>query len=168
MFDNRIHTGTFSGEVVVEDPEFGLSCDSLSVYLKKPPEKNANANGGADAKPAANPPAQPKGAGEDASGIDKAVAEGSVIITADKKDANGKMQRYTGRAEKATFDNEKGMLTLSGWPQISQSIGGNAMKQITAREKGCIIILDRAGRIEVHGYHTSTIQDASSLNEKQR
>jgi len=157
MFDNRIHLGTFSGDVVVTDPEFGLSCEKLSVYLKRPADKGA-----AKVPEKANP----KAPGEASSGIEKAVADGSVIITQDKKDADGKLQRYTGRGEQAIFDNDKGTLTLSGWPQISQTIAGSVSKQITAREKSCVIILNRAGKIEVKGYHTSTILDPDSLNQK--
>jgi lipopolysaccharide export system protein LptA len=158
MFDNRIHMGTFSGDVVVTDPEFGLSCGHLSVYLKKPKDKTA-----ATKDPA---PANAKAPGEASSGIEKAVAEGSVVITQDKIDGDGKPQRYTGRAEQAVFDNDKGTLTLSGWPQISQSISGSVSKQITAREKSCVIILNRAGKIEVKGYHSSTILDPETLNQK--
>jgi lipopolysaccharide export system protein LptA len=155
MFDNRIHMATFDSDVLVKDPEFGLSCDRLSVYMKKPPAEGA-------AKAPAKPP------GETSSGIEKAVAEGNVVITQDKKDADGKPQRYTGRGERAIFDNTTGTLTLSGWPQISQSISGSVSKQIIAREKSCIIILNRAGKIEVKGYHTSTLQDAESLNPTPR
>jgi len=155
MFDNRIHLGTFSGDVVVKDPEFGLSCGNLSVYLKKPAEKGA-------AK------AVPKDPAEASSGIEKAVAEGDVIITQDKKDAQGKPQQYAAKARRAVFDNTAGTLTLSGWPQISQSIGGNLSKQTVAQEESCVITLDRVGRITVNGYSTSRILDASELNQKPR
>ena len=160
MFDNRIHVATFTGDVLVTDPEFGLSCASLSVYLKKPAAKDA----------APPPAAAPKLVvpDEPGSGIEKAVAEGDVVITQDKSDADGKAQRYMGRAERAVFDNTTGTLTLSGWPQISQSLGGSVSKQITAREKTCVIILNRIGKIEVKGYHSSTILDAETLGKNQR
>ena len=66
-----------------------------------------------------------KAPGESSSGIEKAVAEGHVIITQDKPDAEGKLQRYTGKGSRAVFDNTTGTLTLYGWPQIAQTIGGN-------------------------------------------
>lgn len=152
-FDSRIHLGTFAGDVVVRDPEFGLSADSLTVNMKKPPADGAE-----------KPAVKPKAPGESSSGIEKAVAEGNVIITQEKPDADGKLQRYTGKAKRAVFDNTTGTLTLYGWPQISQTIGGSLSKQILSREESCVIILNRAGKIDVKGYHTSTLQDAGDLN----
>ena len=149
-----VHHATFTTEVFVRDPEFGLSCERLTVNLKKPPVAGAEK---VDPKP--KPP------GETSSSIEKAVAEGSVIITQDKPDpTTGKLQRYTGKAKRAVFDNTTGTLTLYGWPQISQSIGGALSKQILSREESCVITLSRAGRIDVKGYHTSTLQDAADLS----
>ena len=142
-FDNRTHEATFTGEVLVTDPEFGLSCEKLSVYLKKPEEK-------------------PKDGAEGGGGIDKAIAEVNVIITMDKPDSDGKPQRYIGRAKKAIFDNTSGILTLSGWPQIAQSINGSLSKQIVSRVEGCVIVIDRAGRIDVKGLHTSTLTEVAA------
>lgn len=157
MFDNRSHLATFNTEVVLHDPEFGLSSDRLTVYLKKPLVPGA-----------VNPNPKPKAGGEPSSGIEKAVAEGHVIITQDKADAAGKMQRYTAKAERAVFDNTTGTLKLYGWPEISESMGGNLTKQTVAREKNTIITLDRVGKLSVDGYSTSRILDASDLNQAQR
>lgn len=156
-FDNRIHIAVFTTEVLVRDPEFGLSCERLTVNLKKPPVQGAE-----------KPAPKPKAPGESSSGIEKAVAEGSVIITQDKLDADGKPEHYTGKAKRAVFDNTTGTLTLYGWPQISQSMGGNISKQITSREESCVITLNRAGKIDVKGYHTSTLLDAADLNQSPR
>jgi lipopolysaccharide export system protein LptA len=153
-FDNRTHEAGFTGSVLVKDPEFSLSCERLAVYLKKPAEKGA---GDLNKK-------ETTGGG----GIEKAIAEIDVVITQDKVDANGKKQRYVGRAKKAIFDNTTGDVTLSGWPQISHSEGGSITKQITSREEGCIIIINRAGRIDVRGYHTTTLQDTGGLDQGSR
>ena len=157
MFDNRNHLATFTTEVLLKDPEFGLSSDRLTVYLKKPPTPGTE-----------KPDPKPKAGGEQASGIEKAIAEGHVIITQDKPDAAGKMQHYTAKAERAVFDNTTGTLKLYGWPEISESIGGNLTKQTVAREKSCIITLDRVGKLNVEGYSTSRILDASDLNQGPR
>lgn len=153
-FDNRIHVATFTTEVLVRDPEFGLSCERLMVNLKKPADQSSEKR---DQKP--------KTPGESSSGIEKAVAEGNVIITQEKPDpSTGKLQRYTGKAKRAVFDNTTGTLTLYGWPQISQTLGGNLSKQILSLEEKCVITLNRAGRIDVNGFHKSTLQDAADLN----
>ncbi len=158
MFDNTRHLATFSTEVLVRDPEFGLSCERLTVNLKKPPVPGVD-----------KPEAKPKAPGEQSSGIEKASAEGNVIITQDKPDpATGKLQRYTGKAKRAVFDKTTGTLTLYGWPQIAQTIGGALSKQILSREESCVITLNRAGKIDVKGYHTSTLQDAADLGAAPR
>jgi lipopolysaccharide export system protein LptA len=156
-FDNSRYLATFAGEVFVRDPEFGLSCDRLTVNLKRPAPRASG-----------NPDPKPKAPGEQGSGIDKAVAEGSVIITQDKADAGGKPQRYTGKGKRAVFDNATGTLTLYGWPEISESIAGNVSKRTVALEEGCVIILNRSGKMDIKGYHKSTIQDASELSQNPR
>ncbi len=162
IFDNRNHLATFTTEVLLKDPEFGLSSDRLTVYLKKPPVPGAS-----NAAPKAKVPGEKeKAPGEPSSGIEKAVAEGHVIITQDKMDATGKKpQRYTAKAKRAVFDNLTGTLKLYGWPEISESIGGNMTKQTIAREESCVITLDRTGKLLVDGYSTSRILDASDLNQ---
>ena len=156
-FDNRTHLATFAIEVLVKDPEFGLSCDRLTVNLKTPPTESA-----------AKPAAKPKVPGEQKSGIEKAVAEGHVIITQDKPNAAGRMERYTGEAERAVFDNASGTLKLYGSPRISKSVGGVISEQIISLEKSCVMTLERAGKIDVKGYFRSTLQDAGSLNQAPR
>ncbi len=165
-YDNRTNIAIFIGEVVVHHPEFGLSSDRLTLTI------NASL-----AKGPAQPPTKPKAddaehkgppeAGSDK--LEKAVAEGHVTITQDKPDGNGVMQRYTGKGSRAVYDSKANTLKLYGWPQISQGvIGGGLSKQIIAREEGCVITLDRAGKIDVKGYHTSTLHDAADLNQKPR
>lgn len=78
MFDNRLSLATFSTEVMVRDPEFGLSCDRLTVTLKRAPATAGD-----------KPDSKAKPVGEQKSGIDKAVAEGNVVITQDKPDLSG-------------------------------------------------------------------------------
>ncbi len=168
-YDNRTNIAIFSNEVVVKHPEFGLSSDRLTVTIKssflksmeqpdgktKPAEEKIKA-------PAADKPKSSEGA------LEKVVAEGHVIMTQDKPDGNGTIQRYTGKAARAVYESKTDTLKLYGWPQISQSIGGNISKQIVAREESCVITLDRAGKIEVKGYHTSTLQDTANLNQNPR
>jgi len=160
-FDNRTHEATFTGDVIVKDPEFGLSSDKLSVYMKKPDEKAAPA-------PRAIGAEQPKDDAQSGGGIDKAIAEENVVITMDKVDAEGKKQRYIGRGKKAVFDNTTGILTLTGWPQIAESISGTLSKQIVSREESCVIIVNRAGRIDVKGLHTTTLKEVGTAENTAR
>ncbi len=164
IFDNQNHLAIFTTEVQLQDPEFGLLSDRLTVYLKKPPLPTAEK---AAPKPKA-PGNKEKAPGDQSSGIEKAIAEGHVIITQDKLDAAGKKtQRYTAKARRALFDNTTGTLKLYGWPEISESLGGTLTKQTVARTEGTVITLDRAGKLIVDGYSTSRILDASDLNQPQ-
>ena len=163
-FDNRTNLGIFNYDVIVRGPDFGLSCDRLTVTIKASLLKAADQS-----------ERQPKAVGEKAkvpgeSGgpLEKAVAEGNVIITQDKPDGNGNLQRYTGKAKRAVFDNTTGTLTLYGWPQISQSIGGNINKQIVSLEESCVITLNRSGKIDVNGLHKTTFQDGGTLDQSRR
>lgn len=154
LFDSHDYLATFNNEVRVTDPEFGLSCDRLTVNMKKPAPQGA-------AKPAANPAAK----GDANSGIEKAVAEGNVIITQDKKEAGREPEQYEGRGKRAIFDNKTGTLTLYGRPRIAQSVKGVMLKEIVTLEEGAIITLHRSGKIEVKGLFKSTLHDAADLNQ---
>jgi len=160
-FDNRAHFAIFTGDVVVKDPEFNVTCDQMTVYLKKPPEKDAPPD---PQKPAANPTPE----GDTASGIDRAIAEGNVIITQDKPDADGKPQHYVGTGRKAVFENATGNVTLYGWPQVSQRVGGSLSKKIVSLVEGCVIVMNRAGKIDVNGLHTTTLQDSGAVDRTPR
>ena len=164
LFDSHDSLATFNNEVRVTDPEFGLSCDRLTVNMKKPApqgtakpvEKNV-ANGG---KPGAK--------GDANSGIDRAVAEGNVIITQDKKEPGRDPEQYEGRGKRAVFENRTGTLTLTGRPRIAQSVNGVVLKEIITLEESGIITLHRSGKIEVKGLFKSTLHDAADLNQNAR
>jgi len=160
-FDNRTHEATFTGDVIVKDPEFGLSSDKLSVYMKKPDEHPVPA-------PRAPGADQAKDNAQSGGGIDKAIAEENVVITMDKVDAEEKKQRYIGRGRKAVFDNTSGILTLTGWPQIAESVSGTLSKQIVSREEGCVIIINRVGHIDVKGLHTTTLKEVGAAETSAR
>jgi lipopolysaccharide export system protein LptA len=162
MLDNRINLATFSGEVEVKDPEYYLTCDKLTVHLRKQKGKGGDAKpatgtpkpiGAADDEPApkAAAPAE-KGGGD--GGIEKAIAEGNVTITQDKVDPNGKKQHYYGKARRAVFDQDKKTCVLYGWPRISQTVEEKDSKEgreIIATQENTVITLDQAGIINVAG-----------------
>ena len=173
--DNQNHIAIFTTDVDVKDPQFNLDCDKLTVHLKKPqpaakPEDpNApKANIGNEKKPAEPTAAKPaeKTANGDSAGsgnIEKAIAEGNVVIVQDKPDADGKLQRYTGKGKKAVYEPGKKTCTLSGWPRVTQTVNGALSKEIISKEEGCVIIMNQDGRIDVHGYHITRLIDMSAL-----
>ena len=162
LFDSRDYLATFNNEVRVTDPEFGLSCDRLTVNMKKPAPQGT-------AKPAEKNAVKSGAKGDANSGIERAVAEGNVIITQDKRDAAGKIvEQYIGKAKRAIFDNTTGTLKLYGWPQISQTTGGVLTKQVVARQENSVITLDRSGQLKWDGFCGVTLMDAADLNQSPR
>ncbi|HEY5894995.1 MAG TPA: LptA/OstA family protein [Chthoniobacterales bacterium] len=93
-FNSKTHTAVFSGNVQVQDPQFSLRCDALTVYL------NDNEEGG----------------------LKEAVAEGNVYIISIRKGQNGSAdEKSTGKGEKAVYTAADGKMVLSGGiPQIQQ------------------------------------------------
>ena len=158
LFDSRDYLATFNNEVRVTDPEFGLSCDRLTVNMKKPAPQGT-------AKPAEKNAAKSGAKGDANSGIERAVAEGNVIITQDKKEAGREPEQYEGRGRRAVFDNKNGTLTLTGRPRMAQSVKGVVLKEIITLEDGAVITLHRSGKIEVKGLFKSTLHDAADLNQ---
>lgn len=174
MLDNRIHLATFSGEVEVKDPEYNLTCDKLTVHLKKPKGKaevKAPAPkpiGAADDEPPAKPKAPEKGDGESSGGIEKAIAEGNVKIVQEKVDADGKKQRYYGQARKAIFDPDKKTCVLYGWPRISQSADNEMGKEVIATQESTVITLNQAGVINVDGLNTVRLSDVNAFERNEK
>ena len=172
--DNKNHIAIFTMEVDVKDPQFNLDCDKLTVYLKKPKtaDKAEEPNAPKGAAPIGAKPKEPvvptpaeKTAKSDGGGnIEKAIAEGNVIIVQDKPDADGKVQHYIGKGKKAVYEPDKKTCTLTGWPRVAQSVNGTLNKEIISKEEGCVIIMNQEGRIDVHGYHITRLIDSSALD----
>ena len=156
-FNNRTHIAIFTGDVIVVNPDFNVNCDKLTAYLKHDEKPAAAPN--APPKPAApepGAPAKPKGGG-----LEKAVAEmnagGKVVITQDKKEADGSVTHSIGKADKAVYDAVTGDVTLTGSPEIRQGIS-----RVVPAEEGVKLIINRDGKYRAIGRTKTLLQD----NEK--
>jgi lipopolysaccharide export system protein LptA len=172
MLDNRINLATFSGEVEVKDPEYNLTCDRLTVHLKKTKAKAGDVAKPAEprpigAEPTEEPAAKPAKKEEGGGGIEKAIAEGNVKITQEKVDANGQKRRYFGKAKRAVFDTDKKTCILYGWPRVMESYDDdNEGKQLIALQESTVITLDQAGVIKADGPNRVLLSNVSSFDEK--
>ena len=170
-FDNKTHQAVFIGKVVVKDPEFNVSCDKLTAYLKHEEKREANApaSGGATTtptapakpKPATPRPATsaanseegpPKSGARKGGGLERAIAEGSVMITQDKVEADGSVTKSVGRAKKAVYEASTGDIILTGRPQVQQG-----MSSIVSTDESTVITLNRDGRMTTKGPHKTTL-----------
>lgn len=172
-FDSKARQAIFLGDVHVKDPQFTLSTDKLTVFFKKEGTPSTSAKpipkhdgtmatsgtkpvsaGGATPKPGDSqsaPGSNVPGVG----GMERAIAEGNVVIIQDKPGENGaEPTHYVGKAAKAEYEAATGNITLSGWPQVQQGINTQV-----ATEERTVMILNRDGRMRTVGASKALIQD---------
>jgi len=138
--DSKAYMATFTGSVSVVDARFSLTCDKLTAFFVRPSVESAGEVKGESGR----------------SGLDKAEAEGDVIIIQDKVGEKGDVERSLARAQKAVYDSQTGNITLSGWPQVEQK------QNVTmAAEESTVIVLNRKGKLEVLGHSKSILRNAS-------
>lgn len=124
-FDEKANKAIFRGDVRVKDPAFLLNSDRLTVYLTK-----------------------------DRSGIERAVADGHVVIVQQTKDSSEK--GAVGRSNEAEYIPAKGEVTLSGSPEIQQGINRHIATSPNTR-----MILNRDGRATSDGPSRTMITDTT-------
>ena len=146
-YDEKTRVAIFTGEhygVVLVDPQFKVNCGKLTAYMRKAGGTAAGATGAkgkASPAPSASPAGKADAAAQKASGLQRAVAEGSsdepVVIVQDKPATNGDQpQHNVGIAVKADYNADTGDVYLTGWPRVSQGIN----TQIATSEKTVMIM----------------------------
>ena len=145
-FDAKGGMAIFIKDVKVNDPQFSLTADKLTVYLKKE-KKQPVASGTSEPVTPPTPAGKLDALASPASGLERAVAEGNVIITQDKVDEKtGDVTRYVGKGAKADYNAVTGEMVLSGWPQIQQGLNNQV-----ATEEGTVMIMDKDGHFRTKG-----------------
>jgi lipopolysaccharide export system protein LptA len=159
-FDQRTREAVFLGNVTVKDPEFTVECARLTAFLKKQKMDGD--------KPAANPPPAantPPAAKQKGGGLERAIAEADpntskmVKITQEKAEADGSITINIGYARHVTYDSTTGDIVLTGSPSVQQGIN-----LCVAKEEACVMTLNRNGKMNVKGDHTTTIKDTNSVD----
>ena len=167
LLDSKNYEATFYGEVSVVDSRFTLTCEKLTAYLKRPAADSKGASGGqGGGSTGAKLKGEPEGGAvkpsgdaapkEGGGGVDKAVAEGDVVIVQDKMNDKGELERSIGRAQKAIYDAVTGNITLSGWPQVEQK-----QNTVVGTEERAVIVLNAKGSLEVLGRSKSVLRNTS-------
>ena len=146
LLDSQGKEATFWGDVKVVDSRFSLACEKLTVFFRD--------NSGL---PKSGEDKEAKGTGS--GGLEKAVAEGEVIIFQEKTNERGEVERSVGRSQKAVYDTKTGNIALSGWPQVEQR-----QNTIVAMEEGTVILLNQKGTLEVLGHSKSVLRSTGSEN----
>ncbi len=154
LLDSQGKEATFWGDVKVVDSRFSLACEKLTVFFRDNTAGALNLEG-KDAKEGQ----AGKEAGPGDGALEKAVAEGNVIIFQEKTNERGEIERSVGRAQKAVYDTKTGNIALSGWPQVEQK-----QNTIVAMEESTVILLNQKGTLEVLGHSKSVLRNTSSEN----
>jgi len=175
---------TYTGNVVVDGPQFHLTTDGVfTVYMKKTdkPAAKADAKGTPTPKPDAKPapaakgdlrapPADPKPATPDAAAaqlsqepgdegtLDHATAVGKEVVIV-KTDAEGKVK--IGKCRNAYYDARTGDMILRDWPQVQD--GDNV---IIASEASTVMTLTKEGKFLVKGRTRSEIAGSNDSSKK--
>ena len=154
-FDAKAGMVVFIKEVKVNDPQFGLTADKLTAYLKKAAKEVAkDGTATPSPTPVASPTPAAKTDGSPASGLERAVAEGNVVISQDKVDEKtGEITHYIGKGAKADFNAITNEMTLSGWPQIQQGFNTQV-----ATEENTVMIMDKDGHLHTKGPSMTVIK----------
>jgi len=146
-FSQKTRIAVFNGNVHVKDPEYTITCDKLTAVLKKealPGAKQAQPSPAPSKAPGKDPA---EGAQQEGSNLEKATAEGHVIIIQDKVDTKtGKVQHYVGKSEKAVYDGDTGDITLTVWPEIRQDENTHV-----SLAESTVMVINRAGTIRTQG-----------------
>ena len=149
-FDNKKHLAIFLRSVTVDDPEFYLTCDKLTAFLK---HDDANGEG-------AEPAAKSSGKG----GLDRAIAEGHVVITQVKKDLDGKVaSTSTAWAERADYDAKTGDIELTGMPIVQQDLNRSI-----ATSPETVMTLNRDRNMRVKGPSRTTVAEKMEPEKKKK
>jgi lipopolysaccharide export system protein LptA len=158
-FDNASHQAVFVGHVVVVNPQFRLTADKLTAFLRetrpetpKGGDSGVGDRGGGGAAAPNAVSSQLPGSGA----LERAVAEGHVVVTQIKRDANGKITEYIGKGQKGTYNATAGEFQLTGWPEVKQGINTHV-----ATEASTVMTMSRDGRMKTEGGSRTVIQETS-------
>ena len=124
----------FFGKVVVNDPQFKLTCDRLNVVMNK-----------------------------NRQGLQLVTASGNVNIEQQGTNDSGEKVKSTGKSEVAIYEPATGDITLKAspqslpqqWPQVRQ--GKNFQ---VATEAGTVMVLNNKGTFRTKGQTRTMILDA--------
>jgi lipopolysaccharide export system protein LptA len=170
VYDPKESKAIFTGDVVVVDPRFNLNCEILTAFIKKTDQKSRSplAAVGAEKAPqkpeapgaaetAGSAPAAPKNSG----GLERAIAEGEVVIVQERVNDQGEVERSVGRAQKAVYESSTDTIALSGWPRVDQEHKRNS---IVATSAETVMTMTKKGDVDIQGPMKAVFWNSSSAS----
>lgn len=166
VFDPKESKAVFTGDVVVVDPRFNLNCEILTAFIKKAEPKIQPQSAAKQELTAAkaeattsisSPSLTPKSSG----GLEKAIAEGDVIIVQERVNDQGEVERSVGRAQKAVYESTTDTISLYGWPRVDQEHKRNSIVSTAA---DTVMTMTKKGDVDIQGPMKAVFWNSSSAN----
>ncbi len=166
VFDPKESKAVFTGDVVVVDPRFNLNCEILTAFIKKTEPKIQPQNTTKEelAPTKTEPPASssapslnPKNSG----GLEKAIAEGDVVIVQERINEQGEVERSVGRAQKAVYESTTDTISLYGWPRVDQEHKRNSIVSTAA---DTVMTMSKKGDVDIQGPMKAVFWNSSSAS----
>ncbi|HRH96825.1 MAG TPA: hypothetical protein PLB55_12865 [Prosthecobacter sp.] len=163
FFDANLGYGIYTGDVKARHPQMYIECEALELFMAK---QEGGVLGASKPKSTAPPtkdsdilaPAQKENNGPPP--IDKADARGP-MVTIEKIAEDGELQ--IGHCKHLVYDGKTGITTLYEWPQVQ---AGNQLHKAT--EAGCIMIIDKGGKLTTTGGNETIILQGEEATPKSR
>lgn len=163
FFDANAGYGIYNGNVKARHPQMYIECEELELYMGKQ-------QGGALGTPKPKTPgpvakdsdilAPPSKDGNTSTPIEKAYARGP-MVTIEKISEDGELQ--IGHCKDLFYDGKADVTTLRDWPQVQ---AGNKLHQAT--EPGCVMIIDKGGKLTTTGGHRTIILQGEEATPRSR
>lgn len=161
FFDANSNYGIYTGDVKARSSQMYIECEELELFMAKQggsvlgapkPKKTGPAAKDADIL------AAPKKAANTDPPIDKAEARGP-MVTIEKISEDGELQ--IGHCKHLIYDGKTKLTTLLEWPQVQ---AGNQLHKAT--EAGCIMIIDKTGKLTTTGGHETLILQGDEVTPR--
>jgi lipopolysaccharide export system protein LptA len=161
FFDANSNYGIYTGDVKARSSQMYIECEELELFMAKQggsvlgapkPKKTGPAAKDADIL------AAPKKAANTDPPIDKAEARGP-MVTIEKISEDGELQ--IGHCKHLIYDGKTKQTTLLEWPQVQ---AGNQLHKAT--EAGCIMIIDKTGKLTTTGGHETLILQGDEVTPR--
>lgn len=166
VFDPKESKAIFTGDVVVVDPRFNLNCETLTAFIKKTEPKTQPRNTTKEELAAAktetaasssSPSLTPKSSG----GLEKAIAEGDVVIVQERVNEQGEVEKSVGRAQRAVYESTTDTISLYGWPRVDQEHKRNSIVSTAA---DTVMTMSKKGDVDIQGPMKAVFWNSSSAS----
>jgi len=143
-FDSKQAMGVFTDDVVVQHPQFHITCDVLEVYMRKEGEAAPAPAPRRDPQtPPPLPGESPRNDGLGDSGVERAIAKGRKVVI-QKLSETGDIQ--IGICRHATYDGASGDIIMRDYPQVQR--GRNV---VIATDSSTVMTIKPNGELKTAG-----------------